>query len=152
MQEDRTSAMSLWTEAASYRDAARYLWEGIVGNKLKLPYVHPLLFLIGHSLEVVLKAKLRATGNSLRSLADHGHGLAELLDAAEKAGLRVPVSDIERDHLRLLDALHGKHPYQTRYPVTGFKQYPDHQLLMDVADRLIDLIKPDCNQALAEVP
>jgi hypothetical protein len=148
MQEERTSAMSLWTEAASYGAAARCLSEAISDQKLKLPYPHPVLFLIGHSLEVILKAKPRARAYTLGQLIKLGHGLEDLIDEVEKDGRSVPLSRDERDHVGLLDSLHGTQPFRTRYPVTGYVQLPDQQILIGAIDRLIELAKPECVAAL----
>jgi hypothetical protein len=141
--------MSLWTEATSYRNAARYLSDGLAAQRLKLPYPHPVLFLVGHSLEVILKANLRARGHTLNQLIEAGHDLLKLADAVETTGAAIPISYTEREHIQLLNALHGMRPFQTRYPITGFARYPDQQLLINVVDRLIELAKPDCLSALS---
>lgn len=143
--------MSLWTEAVSYRNAARYICEAVSDQKLELPYLDPVLFLIGHSLEIILKARLRARGYTLRQLIQLGHGLEDLIYEVEKDGGSVLISRDERDHVGLLVSLHGTQPFRTRYPVTGYVQLPDCQILIGAIDRLIELSKPECVAALHSI-
>lgn len=103
----------------------------------------PVMFLIGQSIELALKAYLLAKGVELRKLRrDYGHELYRSLRKAKELGLAdvVELSTEEENVLALLDALYSTK--QLQYIVTGAKTFPAFGPLESVARKLVYGIAP----------
>jgi hypothetical protein len=76
---DRSPALGLWNFAWEYAEAAKK----VVGEpELK----HVAYYLICHSIELALKAFLRAKGKEMDDLKKLGHNLEATLREAERLG------------------------------------------------------------------
>lgn len=110
--------------AEDYRIAA----EKVIGdeNSLKSVLLMPAYHLMGHSIELSLKAHLLATGvrNSKLMGRGYGHDIERLLRKAVTRDLSrlVPVDDTERHIVQVLAAPHRDH--QFRYIKVGSKTLP----------------------------
>jgi hypothetical protein len=145
LSEERSSAMAFWTGAKSYLDAANFLNTAYLDDRLSLAYDDPVLFLVGHAAELTFKAHLRASGQSLKDLI--GHDLVALHEEACANNLPISLSEFEKQHLVLLNNLHGLFPYQTRYPVTGSYTAPSAKVLIGALDKMLSAILSTCVQA-----
>lgn len=103
----------------------------------------PVMFLVGQSIELALKAYLLAKGVELRKLRrDYGHELHRSLRKAKELGLAdvVTLSDEEENVLVLLDALYSTK--QLQYIITGAKTFPVFGPLESAARKLVYGIAP----------
>ena len=103
----------------------------------------PVMFIVGHSLELALKAFLLSKGVPLRTLRkDYGHSLHRTMRKAKELGLLciVPLAEDEMETIELLDALYSTK--QLEYIVSGAKSYPVFGLLERASLRLIHGIGP----------
>lgn len=98
----------------------------------------PAYYLLGHALELGLKAYLLERGSSLVHVKDDlKHNLERCLAEAEDTGLsaRVPLTDEDRGVIRVLNSLYwGK---QFEYIETGAKTFPIFGSIQSVASRLL---------------
>jgi hypothetical protein len=105
----------------------------------------PVMFLVGQSIELALKAFLLARGVELRKLRSkaYGHGLHRSLRKAKELGLPslIKLSDEEATAIDLLDALYSSK--QLQYIVTGPKVFPVFGPLERAALRLLHAIGPE---------
>lgn len=103
----------------------------------------PALYLLGHALELCLKAFLLAKGIPLRDVRDskkYGHKLHSAMRKAKELGLGqlVELQPEEDAAFELLDDLYSTK--QLEYIVTGSKHFP-----------LFGLVKSACKKLLAAV-
>lgn len=94
--------------ASQYLDAYRNL----PAPKQPLPPFWPQYFLLGHSVELVLKGYLGRRGVSEAALEKFKHNIRPLLKKATELGLRLPRR--ERAFIARLDDIHAEH--WARYP------------------------------------
>lgn len=129
--DDRTTATGLWMFGECYFQAAKHLAESA-----ELRFDAPIYFLYSHSIELVLKAFLRAYGATLDDLRHVGHALPALLNQCRSQGLDPgPSAEEDLKLITLLDLYNRDHEF--RYIVTGYKTLPVLKELHDVAYRLI---------------
>lgn len=141
--EERTTALGLLNTAGSYLDAAEHLAQAIDTKRLKLDYRAPVDLLLGHSVELLLKAYLRSKGWSLDDLKDKaGHDIAKLLRAARSAGLNDGASKKENFYVLCLNERFGKWPYTIRYIETGTIVHDDKGVVMAWARRVEEEVRP----------
>jgi hypothetical protein len=103
----------------------------------------PVLYLIGHSMELSLKAYLLYRGVTLRELRRHyGHNLHKCLKKAKELGLLdvVKLDDDEQSTFEVLAALYSTK--QLEYIVTGEKEFPITGSLYSASRKLLDGICP----------
>jgi len=105
----------------------------------------PVCNLIGHAVELYLKAFLLATGKSAKDLAkrDLGHNLMNLFKASEPEGLKLDADHV--DALASLSQEYGEAPYIFRYPGLGKRNLNFLHGLFDLMDALRDAAFPTVN-------
>lgn len=103
----------------------------------------PALYLMGHGIELVLKAYLLHKGVPLKELYKFGHNLHKSLRKGKELGLTslVQLSAQEDGAFELLDALYSTK--QLEYIVTGTKQVPIFGLVQAVGLKLFNGISPE---------
>jgi hypothetical protein len=104
----------------------------------------PVMYLIGHSIELCLKSYLMFRGVPLSDLKSnkYGHNLMKCLKKAEDLGLteHIKLDDHERSALVVLNKLYSTK--QLNYLVTGAKEFPVFGHLQMVNTKLLDAISP----------
>lgn len=100
----------------------------------------PALYLVGHSIELSLKAYLLHRGVSLSELRSLGHNLGSCLKKAEELDLlnHVQFESYEVASFEFLDELYSTK--QLEYIVTGEKIFPETYLIMRFANKLSDAV------------
>ena len=98
----------------------------------------PVMFLVGQSIELALKAYLVAKGVTLRQLrTDYGHELHRSLRKAKELGL-LDVVSLDAEDMNAIELLdHSYASKQLQYIVTGAKTYPVFGPLERAALKLI---------------
>lgn len=142
--EGRTSSIGLWLYAESYFNAAVHL------HDFDLRHDAPKYYLYGHSIELTLKAFLRAYGVGVHDLQrTYGHGLVRLLHASRDKGLAESGSVSERHDavLSLMDTYSKNHEF--RYIKTGFKTLPTLDALRETASQLLKATRDACHATLS---
>jgi hypothetical protein len=124
-----------------FSDAARAVR---IANKNKVSL--PAYYLLGHSIELSLKAFLLARGVTFKELKSkkYGHDLMALLSAARRhrLGTEVPLKARDIGLIQLLNFEYVAKRYE--YRETGIYQIPDAALAQDVADRFVQKLKYFC--------
>jgi len=101
----------------------------------------PVMFLVGQSIELILKSYLLYKGITLRKLRQkYGHDLHRSLRKAKELGLLniVELSDEDTNIIEILDDLYSTK--QLQYIVSGYKTYPVFGPLETVTKKLLDVI------------
>ena len=139
---NRTTPRGLLRYAREFAEAAR-----IVSDSKGDPVFTPTYYLYGHSIELALKAFLRASDYDLKKLKKLGHGLSELLAEALRQELESAVELTEEE----IAAVHAVNPYyrgkELEYICVGYKEYPKVTSLQKCADKLIENLESDCESA-----
>jgi hypothetical protein len=145
-EEDHPPPIGILLFGESFLKAAEFLQESIQNGPLRLRFDAPVYQLLTHSIELMLKAYLRAQGISAEDLrVKYGHGLQKLYAACGEAGLilsrdeRVR-ADILIDWVGQIGKLHD-----FRYFAMGYKQYPGIQDLERLGRELFAAIRPHCD-------
>lgn len=106
----------------------------------------PALYLMGHSIELSLKAFLLAKGLPLSALRswDYGHNLHALLDEAMRHNLNeyVELSQVDAGVIHLLNVEYASKRFE--YIRTGMMTVPEWHLLESVAGKLSRRLQPFC--------
>lgn len=140
---DRTSSIGLARYAKDYYEAAEGADE-LLGDRPGYegfaPF--PVMHLVAHSIELILKAYLRHRGRSVKDITNLGHELVECWKEACQLGLKdhVTLSEENLKILQLISHLHFSN--QLRYIKTGWKKLPRYGPLQDLAEKLLDAICP----------
>ena len=103
----------------------------------------PVMYLIGHSIELILKSYLLHSGVSLRDLRkNYGHDLEKCLTDSLKMGLGeyVKFDKTEMSAFTVLNELYLNK--QLNYSVTGAKKYPVFGQIEGVCRKLLSVIRP----------
>jgi len=141
--ESRTTPIGLARYAHEFLEAALAVDDKMGQNKMIAPV--PALYLIGHSIELSLKAYLLKQGVPLRQLRSwkFGHDLHALLRKAKELKLErlVKLDTPEEGAFELLHALYSTK--QLEYIVTGAKHFPVFGLVEIVAARLFNAISTE---------
>lgn len=121
----RTTALGLARYSHEFLEAALAVDERIgrePGYEIVAPI--PALYLVGHSIELSLKAYLLHKGQTLQTLRRYDHNLRKCLQAAEALGLStlLQFSSQEKGAFEILDVLYSTK--QLEYIVTGPKHFP----------------------------
>lgn len=136
--------MGLWTDAKDMLEAAKLLQE-----KDEQGLVHPRYFLLGHGLEEAFKAFVRAKGGTLQCLKSIGHDLELARDWANTSGLAqfYTLSEEDNQALGMLNPYYRSKEFE--YRVTGYKSYPEPEVLVGLLERLLSSIKDICVKSVA---
>ena len=104
----------------------------------------PVMYLVGHSIELGLKAYLVHEGVSLDELPTkkYGHNLEKCFDAANQLGLSniVQLEAGEIDAMKVLNELYSTK--QLNYIVSGSKTFPVFGPIQSFCQKLLDGIGP----------
>lgn len=136
---DRTTSMGLWRYGKDFAVAGRATWEAN-GRRANAPGY----YLLGHSIELVLKAYLRGRGKSIKALQNIGHDLELAIREAEKESLSSYVT-LEKKHqaaIRILNPHYSKKKLE--YIESGFKRYPDFENLLSTTEHLLEALHGFC--------
>ena len=129
-----TTPVGILNHGKSYLKAARHLLDEIVTQRLSLPFDDPVSLLLGHSIELILKACLHhKIGNAPKS--------RDLLSLRTLAISHACVFDLDRaeqGHLGLLNNVFGGPPYKVRYLTTGVATTHDDKIILGIAARFAD--------------
>ena len=122
----RTTAPGMARYAAEFMRAALAA-DDVLGRRPGFEMIAPVpvMFLVGQSIELSLKAYLLHRGVSLRDMrVVYGHDLHRALRKAKELGLLdlVPVAAEDLQAVELLNELYASK--QLQYIVSGFKTYP----------------------------
>jgi hypothetical protein len=136
---DRLSSMRIHTSSRQYLRAAETLakngWEDPTG---------PILFLIGQSIELSLKAFLRGSDFSEPQLRGLSHDLDASLDWAIKEGLSVYIQ-LSDDDIKLISLVNESYKSKDlQYITLGLKDRPALAPVLELAQRLNQQIKSFC--------
>lgn len=147
----RTTAFGMWRFASQYLSAARAV-EAAINHRLDL--CAPRYYLLGHGIELALKAYLlahRVPLSELRSMTLMGHDLEKALDRAVGLNLlhHVELSDEKVCAIRLLNETYRRKEHE--YITTGATRWPQTNLLFQALDSLLDSTKDICLQATSQV-
>lgn len=151
---DRTTPIGMARYAVEFMQAAQAADEAMgtkSGHGIVAPI--PVMFLVGQSIELALKAYLLHRGVSLREIRkDCGHELHRSLRKAKELGLlsHIDLSAEEHSVLTLLDALYSTK--QLQYIVTGAKRFPVFGPLERAALRLLHAICPLVGYTARDLP
>ncbi len=140
----RTTSIGLVRYAKEFHDAALGADDTLgtkSGYKVFAPI--PVLYLIGHSMELSLKAFLLHKGVTLSELRTRfGHNLGKCLKKAKNLGLysSVTFDESELDAFSALDCLYSTK--QLEYIVTGPKTFPAFGFIHTMSQKLVTAIGP----------
>ncbi len=139
--EQRTSAFGLWRFAKEYLDAALAVQQPAesIQDSLKQQVSIPAYFLVGHSIELALKAFLRAKGVSVHDLRSkvYGHNLESLVRESRRRKLGIAVRLTKADVAAVLLLNQSYKPKELEYIVTAYRQLPAYGALVACATRLV---------------
>ncbi|MAZ86053.1 MAG: hypothetical protein CL693_00195 [Cellvibrionaceae bacterium] len=138
--DSRTTAIGLARYAADFLEASLAADDVMGKDPLVAPV--PVLYLMGHALELYLKAYLRHNGRSMRNLKNLGHNLVKCHQRAQELGLDevVAFSSDELEVLGVLNQLY--HTKKLNYIETGAKEFPMYGPLENLAKKLDSRIAP----------
>jgi hypothetical protein len=148
---DRNNSMRIWTSANQYFETYLILknWHSDNGKNIPfspvgtVPYANLL-----HSIELILKAFLRAKGESLSFLRKQmGHDLEKILDKCQEVGLHklCSITSDEESSLILGNAYYKSKDLD--YPETGSKYSLDLGNLESLAQSLLISLKQFCQES-----
>ena len=137
----KTTPLGMIRYAHEFMEAALAVDEKI-GSRPGFEIVAPIpaLYLIGHSIELSLKAYLLNHGVTLKQLRNYGHSLHKCIRKAKELGLlnHVQFSTPEEGAFEILHNLYSTK--QLEYIVTGAKQFPVFGLVESFAAKLFNAV------------
>lgn len=137
----RTTPLGMIRYAHEFMEAALAVDEKM-GKRPGFKNVAPIpaLYLVGHSIELSLKAFLLSQGVTLRQIKTLGHDLHACEKKAKELGLLryVQFSCPEAGAFEILDSLYSSK--QLEYIVTGAKQFPIFGLVELFSARLFNAV------------
>jgi hypothetical protein len=139
----RTTPIGLSRHAEEFFDTAMAA-DDVVGMRPGYEFHAPVpvMYLVGHAIELSLKAFLAAKRVSLKELASkkYGHDLWKLFQRANELGLNVIVK-LEDDQIKGLKVLNDLYcTKQLNYIVTGEKTFPTFGAIQSFTERLIEAV------------
>ena len=137
----RTTPLGMIRYAHEFMEAALAV-DGKMGSKPGFEIVAPIpaLYLLGHSIELSLKAYLLSQGVTLRQVRNLTHDLHACMRKAKELGLlrHAQFSSPEEGALEILNGLYSTK--QLEYIVTGAKQFPLFGLVELFSARLFNAV------------
>ena len=154
VDESRTTAIGLWTDAKDMLAAAEALMQQQAkSSREHMRLLSPTYFLLGHGIEVSLKSVLLANGSSLDELRKNlGHDL-------DKAVERVIALDLDprsgfvasnASRVQMLNPYYRAKVFEHR--VTGFKSLPPTEELAAFLGQLLELAEPQPKRSASRQP
>ncbi|MBD3669449.1 MAG: hypothetical protein HUJ29_01650 [Gammaproteobacteria bacterium] len=142
-EEERTSAIGLARYSNEYYRAGKAADDVIgydPGYEIHAP--PPVMFLVAHSIELILKSYLREKGYTLKSLRKLSHGIYGCYEAALGEGLgdTLILDEEEEALLNLISDLHAS--TELKYIKSGYKQLPVFGPMDALAKKLLENISP----------
>jgi hypothetical protein len=141
--DERTNATGLTRFAYEYLNAAFAVVAAHSRQKvIDRPAPVPVLYLLGHSIELTFKAYLRQHGVTLRQLRKIGHDLCRGLEDCNALGLGgayLPTNEQLAALQVLNDVYEAK---ELEYIRTGFTQWPRYELVEELAVGLFNAVAP----------
>ncbi|WP_315703904.1 MULTISPECIES: hypothetical protein [unclassified Bradyrhizobium] len=139
----RTHAIGLVTDAKQMLKAAELLHKSG-----EWTVTLPTYYLLGHAMEVVLKAFLLAGGEELERLKKrYGHDIAKAAKKVAEAKHNA-ISPLVQEYLPEIELLNGYYKAkELEYRVTGFKSFPQKERLIAFLQSVIPLVEPVAYQA-----
>ncbi|MDQ6995999.1 MAG: hypothetical protein Q9M82_00880 [Mariprofundus sp.] len=139
---DRTNSMGLWTYAKEYLDAAKI----VASSSDRELAPTPAYYLVCHSIELILKAFLRGSGEELEDLKKIGHNLKRCLNKAEKKGITeyFCFTGIQKQAVSLINDYYSQKEFE--YISTGFKTFPKYDILEEISSGLLSSLKGYCRK------
>ncbi len=132
--------MGISNDAREFLDAAK-----LVRPEKPVAFT-PTYFLVCQSIELSLKAYLRGSGYSNKQLRGIGHNLNECVAAAKAAGLDNHAS-LYAAEVAAIAAINPYYQFKDfQYSTSGYKSFPHPDLLIALAERLWDGLRPYCEQ------
>jgi hypothetical protein len=120
-------------------------------DELRQPVSLTAYYLIGHSVELSLKAFLLGRGVPVKKLRNkpYGHNLTVLLREARrrKLGNLAKLSTRDIAVLEVLNECYGAK--ELEYAISGVRRLPHYSLTVAVAKHLLDSIAPYCRKLAA---
>lgn len=142
---DCSPPIAFFLSAGSFLKTAIHAHEATEANTLRLRFEMPVYYLYSHTIELTLKAFLRAKGLTVKELANPkcwGHDLLKLWEGCLERGLTLDM------HTRLTTgaviAILAPYAasYEFRYVQTGHKTLPTLDAVREAAEALQAAIKP----------
>jgi hypothetical protein len=137
---DRANSLGLWNYSQEFLEASLAISEMRKGKLSISAY-----YLCGHSIELALKAFLRGNGFSIEQLQRKiGHDLGKALAEAIENGIEglIKFNKEEKALIELLNISYKRK--ELEYITTGFKRFPEIEIIHKIAQSLIDSIKTFC--------
>ena len=119
--------------------------------ELRQPVSLTAYYLVGHSIELSLKAFLLGRGVSLNKLRNkpYGHNLATLLGEARRRKLG-NLAKLSRQDMAVLDVLNECYGVkELEYAFTGARRLPHFSVAVSLAKHLLDSLAPYCRKLAA---
>ncbi len=140
----RTTPIGLARYAREFYDAAIIVDDnlGIRKGYEEVPPV-PVMYLTGHSIELILKAFMLFKGESLTNLKNkYGHNLEKAFIKANELGLgkSVQFDTNEIEVLKILNVLYSTK--QLNYFFRGAKEYPTFGIVQTLTEKMLNTIAP----------
>ena len=115
-----------------------------IGNKAGHEIIAPVsvMYMVGHSIELILKAYLISKDIKENRLRNIGHDLEKCYKRAKELGLHhhIELSDDDIEVLKVLNVLYKSK--QLNYLVTGSKVFPMFGPLETLSNKLLNTIAP----------
>ena len=144
--KDRLSPFILVTGAEKYIDASKSVCKPPVTMKDKLTCTAslPAYFLVGHSIELSLKAFLFARGAKVNQLRKYSHDLEKLITESRRRKLGREVK-LTKEHISAIKLLNAPYKHKLlEYSEVGTYTLPQYWLICEVASNLVNGLYPFC--------
>jgi hypothetical protein len=145
MSDQRTTALGLWRHAKEFADAA-----SLILNRAGSAVSLPTYYLLGHSIELSLKAFLVGRGLKVAKLRSKafGHDLRACLEEARrlKLGREVKLTPMEVGVIQLLSFDYAAKRFE--YRETGVYHLPLIDVLEQVTHKLVHGLKSSVKKLL----
>lgn len=147
---NRTTAFGTWRFAEEYYRAAQAV-ERVATSDMDI--AAPRYYLLGHALELSLKAFLLAKGipaAELRNMKLFGHDLEKALVRSDELGLAalVTFSTEDRAAIKLLNLTYQAKEHE--YITTGFVKWPQIPALIAIIEKILPAVRDICIAATRE--
>ena len=119
--------------------------------ELRQPISLTAYYLLGHSIELSLKAFLLGRGTSVKTLRNkpYGHDLSALLREARRRRLG-SLAKLSRRDISVIDVLNECYGVkELEYAFTGSRRLPHYSMAVAVAKHLLDSVAPYCRKLAA---
>lgn len=120
--------------------------------ELAQPISLAAFYLLGHSIELLLKAFLLGRGTSIKELRNspYGHNLAALLGEARRRKLGA-IAKLSRQDIAIIATLNECYmPKELEYAFTGARRLPHYSASVALAKHLLTALSPYCRSLAAE--